>query len=225
MSAPRRHAARGTVLAVLGFLLTLPATSSGHVLDQYLQASRIELLPDCITVEIDLTPGVEIAPWLFLKINANHDGRISDQEGRAYASEVLADVMLTVDDRRAPLVLIDSTFPEYDVMRAGTGTIRLRLASRIRVDQVGDHQIVFANRHQADRSVYLINAIMPARRDISITRQERDPLQQSIRLDYTVSSAGAAVVAPHEGWRLPAVLGVVLMMLMTTYSRVRTWAR
>ena len=83
--------------------------AAAHVLDQYLQASRIDLLPDRINVEIDLTAGIEIAPWLFLHINTDRDGDISAGEGRAYANQVLQDLQITLDDRPLSLTLTSAS--------------------------------------------------------------------------------------------------------------------
>src|SRR5262245_21596135 len=100
-----------------------------HVLDQFVQASRLELHHDGVDVELDLTPGVEIAQALFFQINTNRDGQISDAECRAYADKVVRDLVVSVDAKPLTLHLRSSTCPAFDQMRAGTGTIRLQATS------------------------------------------------------------------------------------------------
>jgi hypothetical protein len=43
---------------------------------------------------LNLTPGAAVAPAIFAALNTSHDGRISSDEGRAYANQVLNDVPL-----------------------------------------------------------------------------------------------------------------------------------
>ena len=108
----------------LAALAVIPA--SGHVLDQFVEASRLEMACDRVVVELDLTPGVELAPAVFVGINSNRDGKISEAEGRSHAAQVLADLVLEVDGQRLDLELASATYPAFEAMRAGTGTIRLR---------------------------------------------------------------------------------------------------
>ena len=112
-------------ICAIGILLTFPATTSAHRLDEYLQATRISLALDRIVVEIDLTPGVDVAPMIFALINTNHDGRISEVEGRTYASQFLKEIVLEVDGQGQRLALIRSQFPSFQELSAGLGTIRI----------------------------------------------------------------------------------------------------
>src|SRR4051812_3412896 len=67
---------RNKLFALAGILLVFAGSASAHRLDQYLQATRLSLAADQVGVEIDLTPGVEVAPAVFALINTDHDGRI-----------------------------------------------------------------------------------------------------------------------------------------------------
>jgi Peptidase MA superfamily/Tetratricopeptide repeat len=207
------------VLLACALVVTAPAPSAAHVLDQYLQASRIELLPDRINIEIDLTAGVEIAPWLFLHINTDRDGDISAAEGRAYAEQVLHDLKITLDEQPLSLTLTSATYPAFDRMRAGTGTIRLQATSKTRVDHPGTHTIVYRNQHQRERAAYLVNALMPSTDAIVISGQHRDTEQSEIRLDFNVPSQRRAVTSS----RSPMVFALcaVLAGLVFVGSRVR----
>jgi hypothetical protein len=72
--------------------LVLPA--SAHRLDEYLQATRIDLASNRVDLEIDLTPGVEVVNDVLPLMDVNHDGNISIAEGKAYAKLVLKAVVL-----------------------------------------------------------------------------------------------------------------------------------
>src|SRR2546428_291772 len=95
-----------TLIASIVVLLPFPATTSAHRVDEYLQATRLSLARDRIGLEIDLTPGVNVAQMIFAVINTDHDGRISQSEGRAYANQFLKQIVLDLDGQRQSLTLI-----------------------------------------------------------------------------------------------------------------------
>src|SRR6266704_437804 len=96
-----------TALAsVICTMLAFSGTASAHRLDEYLQATRISLGLDRIVFEMDLTPGVDVAPLVFASINTDHDGRISEAEGAAYASQVLKEIIVEIDGRRQRPALV-----------------------------------------------------------------------------------------------------------------------
>lgn len=89
------------LLCLIGVLTTaLPAAA--HPLDEYVQNTYIDLAPDRTTLEINLTPGVLVAPQVAALIDADGDGDISGAEGEAYANVMLRDVALEVDDEPNP---------------------------------------------------------------------------------------------------------------------------
>jgi hypothetical protein len=101
------------------------ATASAHRIDEYLQAARLAIAPDRITVEMDLTSGVDVAPLIFALINTNHDGMISEAEARAYATQVLKEIVLELDGHPQRLSLVRAQFPSFREMSEGVGTIRI----------------------------------------------------------------------------------------------------
>src|SRR5438128_11825940 len=174
------------VFSFIGILSALGTTASDHRIDEYLQAARLAIAPDRITLEIDLTPGVDVAPLIFALINTNHDGLISEAEGRAYATQVLKEIVLDLDGQSQGLRLARAQFPSFQEMNEGVGTIRIE-AVAVCASTPGQHVLFFQNNHRNDISVYLVNALLPASRNIEITGQRRDPLQRGIQLSFTVS--------------------------------------
>src|SRR5207302_11088010 len=85
------------VVSFIGILSAFGTTASAHRIDEYLQAARLAIASDRVTLEMDLTPGVDVAPLIFSLINTNHDGSISEAEGRAYASRLLREIVLDLD--------------------------------------------------------------------------------------------------------------------------------
>jgi len=174
------------VVSFIGLSSALGGTASAHRIDEYLQAARLAIAPDRITLEMDLTPGVDVAPLIFALINTNHDGMISQAEGRAYTNQLIKEIVLDLDGHRQRLSLVRAQFPSFREMNEGVGTIRIE-AVAVCASGPGQHVLSYQNNHRNDISVYLVNALLPASRNIEITAQRRDPLQRGIQLAFTVT--------------------------------------
>jgi nickel/cobalt transporter (NicO) family protein len=170
--------------------------AAAHPIDEYVQNTYIDPAPDRTTLELNLTPGVLVAPEMVALIDADGDGEISQTEGEAYASEVLRDISLEVDGEPQLLTLMDSSFPTPLDMSAGVGTIRLQVAAEAPKGVPGDHSISFRNDHHPVNSKYLVNAFKKSG-EVEIAHQDRDRLQNGIRVDYAV--APDAPPAASEG--------------------------
>jgi hypothetical protein len=206
-------------LAVAGLWLATPGTARAHRLDEYLQATRIAIGAERVGLELDLTAGVEMAAEIFAWIDTNRDGQISHDEGEAYARQVLGSVGLSVDGRAMPITLVDFRFPQYGEMSRGVGTIQVRATADLSAGGAGRHRVSFLNTHRPERSVYLVNALVPADPRIHIGGQQRDRAQHGLTLDYTVGPS-----APWaRTWSLLAALGMAGVLGMTrrpgTHSR------
>jgi nickel/cobalt transporter (NicO) family protein len=201
--------------AVLGVWLATPAPAGAHRLDEYLQATRLSIDLEHVGLEIDLTAGVAVAPEVFAWVDANRDGQISDAEGEAYARQMLRSVGLSVDGRPVPVTLIEIRFPPFREMSLGVGTIQVRATANVSAAGGGRHQISYLNTHRSERSVYLVNALVPADPRIQIADQQRDRAQHGLTLDYTVRAT-----APWaRTWSLLAALAMAGVLGMTRRPR------
>jgi len=170
--------------AILSASLATPAAA--HRVDEYLQATRLSIDTERVDLEIDLTAGSALASQVFGWIDTNRNGEISDAEGQAYAQQVLNSVVLKVDGWPVRIDLIESTFPQFQDMSLGVGTIRLRATAKVPAANAGHHQISFLNTHRTESSVYLVNALVPANPRIQLADQRRDRAQLGLILDYQV---------------------------------------
>src|SRR5689334_4966032 len=100
-------------------ILLLPATVGAHRLDEYLQATRVAIERDRVTVDVDLTAGVSIARQVAEWIDTNRDGEISAAESTSYARDVLGSVALAVDGTPMALDLISAEAPTVPDMSGG----------------------------------------------------------------------------------------------------------
>jgi len=174
-----------TVLALIGILLIFAPGASAHRLDEYLQATRLSLAANQIGVEIDLTPGVDVAQAIFAMVNTDHDGTISPSEAARYANQVVRETALEIDGHRSRLDVLRYEFPSFQEMSAGEGTIRI-YARAIWRGSAGAHRLVYQNNHKTDLGVYLVNALRPGTPAIEITEQRRDPYQRGMNLAFVL---------------------------------------
>ncbi len=174
---------------------------SAHVLDQYLQAAQIALAPDAVRIELRLIPGVQVADRICTLIDLDDDGQITAAEEQAYAGRVLQDIKLSISGINIPLTLTERKFPTQPEMREGVGTIRLTFAAATTLGVATHQQLYFRNNHLPELGVYLVNALVPTTNKIKLGEQERDPLQQGLRLAYDTTSGSTALM-----WRGIALL-------------------
>ena len=212
----RRPAAIAFVLAWIALARVEPA--SAHRLDEYLQATRFSIARDRLDMEMDLTPGISVAPEVLASIDTNHDGRVSSSEGAEYANVVFQSLEVSVDGVPIVLKVVSQQFPELAEMNAGVGMIRLRGTAALPVASAGRHKLFYRNSHEPKISVYLANALVPTDKQIAINGQGRDSVQQELTIDYRVISASS--------WRLSWALmlgSAVAVGLCFTIGRF--WAR
>lgn len=203
----RYHAVACAIALVL---LVCPGPAGAHLLDEYLQAARFSIQRGGVGLELDLTPGISVAPAVWSLIDTNRDGLISNSEAMEYAQQVLKSIDLYVDKTPIPLKLDRETFPELSAMNAGTGIIRLRAYAKYSPLPAGRHELFYRNLHQPEISVYLANALVPEDKQIKITAQRRDTVQQELAIEYRVSPG---VPGNFEAWLLAALAagGIILV--------------
>ena len=198
--------------ALVGVLLS-PATPDAHRLDEYLQAARVSLARDRITLDVDLTPGASVAPAFVRLLDRDGDSTISPAEAEAYGRTVLSELVVELDQHPVAVTLTRVATPSIAEMRDGVGTIQLRAVGAIDAIAAGRHDVYFRNDHQPAPSDYLVNALIPEDGDVSVVAQVRDRRQQGIRVEYRVSRrrlaqwlwlvAGAAAISTLIAIRIP----------------------
>ncbi len=173
-------------MVLIGVLFLFPPAATAHPLDEYYQVTYITVVPNRITLQIELYPGILIAPRILALIDTDQDDRISEAESRAYINLFLTDITFEIEGQSTSLTLAQHEFSSPMDLRAGVGVIRFELYTDLPADHRGNHQLFYENNHQPDKGVYLVNAIGDAAHWVNITQQERDIFQRSIHLDYTI---------------------------------------
>ena len=178
---------RCSIAVFTSIVLAAAAPASAHRLDEYLQALRVDVHRDAVVLELDLTPGANLAADIVSVLDPDDDGAIDSIRSEAYAGEVARSLELAIDGRRSTLALVSRQFPSVDELRAGSGTISFVMRADV-VHAGGAHQLRVENSHRPDVSVYLANALRPDGGAVTIASQRRDPSQRTLTLDYVVGA-------------------------------------
>jgi hypothetical protein len=168
-------------------LLTWPSTSLAHRLDEYLQATLVTIEPGELRLQINLTPGVDVADQVLALIDRNHDGRISTNEAVAYSELVRKDLLVRLDQRKVALKITASNFPSPTELHTGWGIIQMEFSASVGRLSTGAHRLSLKNRHLPASSVYLFNAAQPTSGLVHITRQKRNETQSTGEIEFTIA--------------------------------------
>src|SRR5215472_7540658 len=109
---------------LLGLVMP-PFGAMAHRLDEYLQATLVTIEPREVRLQINLTPGVDVADHVLPLIDRDHDGTISTNEAVAYSESLRRQITLRVDGHKVPLKLTSFNFPEPADLRTGWGIIQI----------------------------------------------------------------------------------------------------
>jgi hypothetical protein len=183
-----------TMAGALTIALLWPATAMAHRLDEYLQAARVSLERTGVLVELDLTPGANVASTIVPLIDRDGDGAISPGEIEAYGRAVLAELSVSLDGNAVSLTLMSIDAPTIGEMTEGMGTIRLR-ATGVADTWSGTRNLLVENRHLPAASVYMINALLPDDPGIAVVSQNRNGSQSSARIEYRVEERGTQLTS------------------------------
>jgi hypothetical protein len=179
---------RRPIAVLASIVIAAAAPASAHRLDEYLQALRVDLRGDAVVLELDLTPGANLAAGIVPVLDPDGDGVIDSIRSEAYTGEVARSVELAIDGRRTPLAWVSGQFPSVDELQAGNGVIRVVMRADV-VHARGSHQLRVENNYRRDVSVYLANVLRPQGSAVTIASQRRDPDQQRLTIDYAVGAA------------------------------------
>jgi hypothetical protein len=201
--------------------LTVASSASAHRLDEYLQATLVDISPGEIRLRLNLTPGVEVVDQVLDSIDRDGNEAISEDEAAAYCELLKRDLTLRIDQRDATLKVSASRFPESSELREGFGIIQIEFTATPGSLKPGDHHLALENRHLPKLSVYLFNAAKPVDHEVQIVRQTRNPDQSLGGIEFTYQGKPEAVS--------PAVLiagfmvsGVTVITLLWRENRRRS---
>ena len=142
---------------LLGGLLAGPV--GAHPVDEIVQGAYLALAPGEVRLELDLTPGTEVAEAFLTSIDVNGDQRISEPEGRAFALRVLQQSTLMLDGKLATWRLDRVSAPAYQGLRQEGDTLKIYAIAR-RPDRAGARTLAYENRYNPAKSQCIANIFL-----------------------------------------------------------------
>lgn len=180
-------------MALLLVLIVLRSSAGAHQLDEFLQATLVEIEPEQIHLQLHFTPGAEVAEQVGNLIDTDRDGVISGIEGNAYSDLLKLELIAQLDQHSLELKLVSSRFPAPADLRGGWERIELYYAISPGRLASGAHRFVLENRHLPGISAYLVNATKPRSASIQIAAQQRNASQSVTQIEFTVNPQASAV--------------------------------
>lgn len=174
--------------AFIGALMGLAGVhpASAHRLDEYLQATTVDLAREGVTLRLRLTPGVDVAGRVIPQIDRNGDGAISAQEQQAYAARIAQSLTVTLNGKPVSLQAVSASFPTLSAIKGGEEVIALQF-SVPGVLQKGAYHLAYTNHGAGADTVYLVNCLQPKDPGIQVQGQKRSADQASYQLDFVVA--------------------------------------
>jgi hypothetical protein len=169
---------------LLLMVLVWPSTVFAHRLDEYLQATLVIIEPQCVRLQINLTPGVSVAKQVLGVIDHDRDGAISTNEAAAYCESLKRDLTLRLDHGNLKLKLTESYFPGPAELRTGLGFIQMEFCALPGRLAPGPHSLAVENRHLPAVSSYLVNAAQPVTNSVQIAKQIRNKNQSTVEIQF-----------------------------------------
>jgi hypothetical protein len=151
--------AGAALAAILTLAVAAPGDAMAAAVDEVTQSAELTLRPGEVRLQLDISPGAQVAQSVLRQIDADGDAVISDREGKAFGRLVLDQIHLTVDDRAAAWRLETVTAPPHENLRSGAGAIRILAVAR-RADREGVHTLTFENRYDPAPSQAKANVLV-----------------------------------------------------------------
>ena len=174
--------------------------SFAHRLDELFQAARVSIQADRVVVDLDLTPGIQVAPRLIAVLDTDRNGVISAAEELYFARTVIRESALSVDGTVLPLGVTGHENRLSRCLRGGAGVVQVQAQSSPHsMAPGGAHVVRYRNGFDPGLSLYAANATLPADEHIVIRGQERD--QDQREPEFISTCAGASPLAPWDARR------------------------
>jgi hypothetical protein len=180
------HSALVCRVGLLLGLLLLPLFARAHRLDEYLQATLVTIEPGEVRLQINLTPGVEVADKVLALVDRNHDGVFSTNESSAYCELLKRDLSVYLDGHKITFKLTGFSFPALTELWTGWGIMQVEFSVSFGPLTAGPHKLEVKNRHLPRLSVYLFNAAQPSSSLVQLTRQKRNKNQSTGEIEFTI---------------------------------------
>jgi MYXO-CTERM domain-containing protein len=154
-----------------------------HPTDELAQASYVEVGREKVSVELDLTPGEQLAEKYVASLDKNKDGALSPAEQEGYAAQVLGELRLSLDGAALAPILARSEFPSATALRSRGASVKLFIDAPLPPLAPGKHVLRYENRHAPLKSGYLAVLLFGKEGQV-VGTQTHDETQQTLTLTF-----------------------------------------
>ncbi|WP_322749860.1 MULTISPECIES: nickel/cobalt transporter [unclassified Frankia] len=154
-----RHLARWAAVFLLtatgSVLVAIPAQA--HPTDEVLQQAYLTPTSSRLAVQLDLTPGVLVAPAFARAIDTDGNQTISAGETAAHVDLVTSTLQLRVDGQAVPLTVTRRTYPAYDLPAAAGGAVTIELSAGL---APGSRYVVLTDGYSPGRTTVQMDVLV-----------------------------------------------------------------
>jgi nickel/cobalt transporter (NicO) family protein len=180
-------------LVTLGVIGAFAPAASAHPSDELLQQLYVTPATSGVQIEIDLTPGVLIAPAFVGLIDGNGDGSLLPNERSSYAAAVAKALVVSIDGAGVAVRVLTTDYPDAAILGAGGGPIKIELAADVAVAGT-DHTVTVTNSYSPLRTTVQGAATIPSDHAVEVGAVEHSPDGVALTVHYRTTSASG--VAP-----------------------------
>ncbi|MEV4508492.1 hypothetical protein AB0K00_05995 [Dactylosporangium sp. NPDC049525] len=195
---------RRAVAAVLGGFaagaVLLAGPAAAHPTDEVIQQAYLTPTTSGLTVELDLTPRVLVAPAFAADVDTGRNRAISAQEEAWFVAGVASALTLRVDGATVPLTVTGHTVAPYQLLAAAGGAVTITLTAPL---PAGARSIEFHDAFDPGRSTVQQDVLVAPTDPAGIDTISRAAGGRTI----TVTLAEPAVARAPAAARTPAAGG------------------
>ena len=140
-------------------LAALLGMAQAHPVDEVVQGAYLTLAPGTVQLELDITPGSQVADTVLKGLDSNSDSKITDAEAKGYARKVLAQSTLKLGGAAVAWTLDKVEVPPYADLKTGNAILKIYALAQ-RPDSAGAQTLSYQNRYQPARSQCIANVFM-----------------------------------------------------------------
>jgi ABC-type nickel/cobalt efflux system permease component RcnA len=161
-----RRLARWTAAALLAAagsgLAAAPAAA--HPTDEVLQQAYLTPTVSHLEVQLDLTPGVLVAPSFAKAADTDGNGVLGPTETAAHLRRVTRALVVRADGQAIALEVTGSTYPPYELLAAGGGTVSVEAMADL---PSGTRTVTFTDAYDpGTRTTVQENVLLAAHRPV-----------------------------------------------------------
>ncbi|XVU29885.1 hypothetical protein ACQPZJ_23195 [Actinoplanes sp. CA-054009] len=167
---------------------------TAHPLDQVLQQVYLTPAAGVLEVEIDIVPGALVSAAFARSLDEDGDRTLSPREMAGHTGALRAASGVRVDERTEKLTVTSVSYPAYDLLEAGGGTITVRATAPL---PAGSRKVAFQNDYQPGQpSVVQMSVTTKPGAPLAPGEIGHGDLGRRITVALTPSTAPSAAPAP-----------------------------